>query len=415
MRIFKFGGSSVKDALGVENTLKVLLHEGVQNTLVVVSAMGKMTNAFENLVNAYAKSEGSISNSIQYIVNYHENIAKELFEENNVIFKDIDSVFNELGVFLETNKNSNYNFIYDQIVCFGELLSTKIMSAYLTNNGLQNEWLDIRTIIKTDQKYRKANVNWDQTLQNCQLYIDKNQLYITQGFISADSLNQKTTTLGREGSDFTAGILAYCLDAESVTIWKDVVGVLNADPRVFKKTVLLKEISYQEAIEMAFYGASVIHPKTLKPLENKRIPLWVRSFEHLDNEGTKVSKGNTLVPKTPCYIVKTNQILVSISANDFSFMVEENMSDLFNFFHQYNLKVNLIQNSALSFSVCLEDVFGNFDAFYKELQPKFKIKYNSNVTLFTIRHFDENAINSIEQKGTVLLKQLSRETAQMVI
>ena len=193
------------------------------------------------------------------------------------------------------------------------------------------------------------------------------------------------------------------------------MGVLNADPRVFKKTVLLKEISYQEAIEMAFYGASVIHPKTLKPLENKRIPLWVRSFEHLDNTGTKVSKGNTLVPKTPCYIVKTNQILVSISANDFSFMVEENMSDLFNFFHQYNLKVNLIQNSALSFSVCLEDVFGNFDAFYKELQPKFKIKYNSNVTLFTIRHFDENAINSIEQKGTVLLKQLSRETAQMVI
>lgn len=415
MRIFKFGGASVKDALGVQNTLKVLLHEGVQNTLVVVSAMGKMTNAFENLVNAYAKSEGSISNSIQYIVNYHENIAKELFEENNVIFKDIDSVFNELGVFLETNKNSNYNFIYDQIVCFGELLSTKIMSAYLTNNGVQNEWLDIRTIIKTDQKYRKANVNWDQTLQNCQKHIDKNQLYITQGFIGSDTLNNESTTLGREGSDFTAGILAYCLDAESVTIWKDVVGVLNADPRVFKKTVLLKEISYQEAIEMAFYGASVIHPKTLKPLENKRIPLWVRSFEHLDNTGTKVSKGNTLVPKTPCYIVKTNQILVSISANDFSFMVEENMSDLFNFFHQYNLKVNLIQNSALSFSVCLEDVFGNFDAFYKELQPKFKIKYNSNVTLFTIRHFDENAINSIEQKGTVLLKQLSRETAQMVI
>lgn len=415
MRIFKFGGASVKDALGVQNTLKVLLHEGVQNTLVVVSAMGKMTNAFENLVNAYAKSEGSISNSIQYIVNYHENIAKELFEENNVIFKDIDSVFNELGVFLETNKNSNYNFIYDQIVCFGELLSTKIMSAYLTNNGVQNVWLDIRTIIKTDQKYRKANVNWDQTLQNCQKHIDKNQLYITQGFIGSDTLNNESTTLGREGSDFTAGILAYCLDAESVTIWKDVVGVLNADPRVFKKTVLLKEISYQEAIEMAFYGASVIHPKTLKPLENKRIPLWVRSFEHLDNTGTKVSKGNTLVPKTPCYIVKTNQILVSISANDFSFMVEENMSDLFNFFHQYNLKVNLIQNSALSFSVCLEDVFGNFDAFYKELQPKFKIKYNSNVTLFTIRHFDENAINSIEQKGTVLLKQLSRETAQMVI
>lgn len=415
MRIFKFGGASVKDAVGVKNTLNVLLHEGVQNTLVVVSAMGKMTNAFENLVNAYAKSVGSIHDEVQYIINYHKNIAKELFEEKNVIFKEIDSVFNELDDFLEANTNSDYNFIYDQIVCFGELLSTKIISVYLTNNGVQNEWLDIRTIIKTDQKYRKANVNWDQTLQNCQQHIDKNQLYITQGFISADSLNQTTTTLGREGSDFTAGILAYCLDAESVTIWKDVIGVLNADPRVFENTVLLKEISYQEAIEMAFYGASVIHPKTLKPLENKRIPLWVRSFDYLENKGTKVSKGNTLVPKTPCFIVKTNQILVSISANDFSFMVEENMSDLFNFFHQYNLKVNLIQNSALSFSVCLEDVFGNFDAFYKELQPKFRIKYNSNVTLFTIRHFDENALNSIEQKGAVLLKQLSRETAQMVI
>ncbi|GGG92688.1 aspartokinase [Polaribacter pacificus] len=415
MRVFKFGGASVKDALGVQNTLRVLKHEGVQNTLVVVSAMGKMTNAFEKLVATYTIPEKEIDAAYAFILDYHLKIVSELFEKEAAVFSEIEGLFDQLKSFLETNNSTDYNFIYDQVVCYGELLATKIISAFLAKNGIENQWIDIRTIIKTDQDYRNANVNWEATKQNCSSKIDTSQLCITQGFISADETNNTTTTLGREGSDFTAGILAYCLDAESVTIWKDVVGVLNADPRQFIDPILLEEISYQEAIEMAFYGASVIHPKTLKPLENKKIPLWVRSFELLETRGTKVSKGVSILPKTPCYIVKTNQTLVSISANDFSFMVEENISDLFNYFHKYSLKVNLIQNSALSFSVCLEDTFDNFTAFHKELQPKFKIKYNHNVSLYTIRHFDQKSLESIEQKGTVLLKQISRETAQLVI
>ncbi len=259
-----------------------------------------------------------------------------------------------------------------KIVCFGELVATKIVSAFLKESGVKNTWLDSREIIKTDSNFRNAAVNWDETLFNCQK-LNQQELYITQGFIGQD-LKGNTTTLGREGSDFTAGILAYCLDAESVTIWKDVDGILNADPRVFEKTILLKQISYQEAIEMAFYGASVIHPKTIKPLENKRIPLYVRSFKNLKNLGTKVGKDVQLVPETSCFIVKKNQILVSISAKDFSFMVEKNLSYIFDLLDQYKIKVNLIQNSAISFSVCIEDNYSNFTAFYNELQPNFTVK-----------------------------------------
>lgn len=414
MRIFKFGGASVKDANGVRNTLKVLQHEGVKNTLIVVSAMGKMTNAFEDVVDAYFYSTAVLNEKIEIVRNYHIKIASDLFPIQHSIFKEIELLFGQLSGFMIQNTSKDYSFIYDQIVCYGELLSTKIVSAFLIEQKINNEWLDIRTVIKTDNNYRKATVNWEETKQHCEQLFLKDKLYITQGFISA-STDNKTTTLGREGSDYTAGILAYCLDAKSVTIWKDVEGVLNADPRVFKNTVLLQEISYQEAIEMAFYGASVIHPKTLKPLENKKIPLYVRSFENLENAGTKVSHKIDLYPKAPCFIVKKNQILVSISANDFSFMVEENISDIFKLLHDYKLKVNLIQNSAISFSVCIEDNFNTFNAFYKELKPTFKLRYNTGVTLYTVRHFNQKSISDIEKKGLVLLKQISRETVQFVI
>ena len=343
MRIFKFGGASIKNAEGVSNLVKALRHEGTEKTLVVISAMGKMTNAFEGLLDAYYNSTSTVKEKQDEIANFHVEIANKLFEEHHTVFNEIELLMRELNGFMTRNTSRNYSFLYDQIVCYGELLSTKITAAYLQESGIENNWLDIRTIIQTDSNYRNATVDWKTTQTNCLLKIDSAILNITQGFLSADT-SGNTTTLGREGSDFTAGILAYCLNAKSVTIWKDVEGVLNADPRVFEKTTLLTQISYQEAIEMAFYGASVIHPKTLKPLENKRIPLYVRSFEDLKNSGTKVSKGVDLEPKIACFIVKKHQILVSISASDFSFMVEKNISQVFKLFHQYKLKVNLIQN-----------------------------------------------------------------------
>jgi len=413
MRVFKFGGASVKDANGVRNLLKVFDYEGVTDTLMVVSAMGKMTNAFEEVVHSYLSKKENLNFSLKAVKEFHVNIVQELFENENPIFDVLQKLFDSLQLFLVQNTSEDYNYIYDQVVSYGELLSTKIISAFLEKEKISNQWLDIRTVLKTDSNYRNATVDWEETTSNLEK-LNRDKLYITQGFISRDKKGD-TTTLGREGSDYTAGIIAYCLQAESVTIWKDVDGVLNADPRVFEKTVLLENISYQEAIEMAFYGASVIHPKTIKPLENRRIPLYVRSFEDLENTGTKVSKGIDLHPKTNCFIVKKNQILVSISTNDFSFMVEENISDIFKLLHDFKLKVNLIQNSAISFSVCLEDGYQNFSKFYKKLHPNFKVKYNTNITLFTVRHFDDDSIKNIQRKGDVLLQQISRETVQLAI
>ncbi|MCH3881234.1 MULTISPECIES: aspartate kinase [Tenacibaculum] len=413
MRIFKFGGASVKDADSVKNVAHVLQQEGTKNTLVVISAMGKMTNAFENIANSFYHKEVVLKENLDFVIEFHKAIINDLFEEKHQINNEIALLFVELSGFMATNKNSNYNFVYDQIVSFGELLSTKIVSAYLTEINLLNNWIDVRDLIKTDATYRDAKVNWELTEENIQHKIKANTLYITQGFLGGNSNN--TTTLGREGSDYTAGIFAYCLNAESVTIWKDVDGVLNADPRVFKETQLLNQISYTEAIEMAFYGASVIHPKTLQPLEKKEIPLYVRSFINLKNKGTKVSKGVNLMPLTPCFVVKNDQILVSISANDFSFMVENNISYIFKKLHEHRLKVNLIQNSAISFSVCIEDKFSNFDSFYNELKNAFKITFHSEVTLYTIRHFNEKSVKNIEKNGKVLLKQINKETTQVVI
>ncbi len=414
MKIFKFGGASVKDADGVKNLLKVLKHEGLKNTVVVVSAMGKMTNAFEKIVDAYFYKKIAVSDAILHVRNYHLAIITDLsFDENDVIFFDFEQIFAQLSGFLTKNTSKDYNYIYDQTVSFGELLSTKIVSAYLTKDGVKNNWIDVREQIRTNDFYRNAQVDWIETTKRISSNIDASKLTITQGFLGGNKEN--TTTLGREGSDYTAAIFAHCLNAESVTIWKDVIGVLNADPRSFEEAKLLEQISYKEAIEMAFYGASVIHPKTLKPLENKLIPLYVRSFIDLDNLGTSVKKGVDLYPKTPCFILKKKQILVSISALDFSFMVEHNLRDIFNYLHDHKLKVNLIQNSALSFTVCIEDLYGNFDAFYNNIESNYKVSFNRGVTLFTVRHFDEISVSKIEKSHTVLLKQTSRETIQFVV
>lgn len=414
MRIFKFGGASVKDANGVRNLTKVLQQEGSENTLVVISAMGKMTNAFEEVIDAYFYKSDTLRIKLAQVENYHKNMMGDLFESDNEIHTQVDILFEELDWFLSRNTSQRYNYVYDQIICFGELLSTRIVSAYLKTVQIENNWLDVRNYIKTDSNYRDAKVNWVLTQQIITKKIATHQLNVTQGFLAGND-TENTTTLGREGSDYTAGIFAYCLNAESVTIWKDVPGVLNADPRVFEETTLLEQISYEEAIEMAFYGASVIHPKTIQPLQNKEIPLYVKSFSNPIALGTRVSKGVTLVPDIPCFIVKKNQVFVSISANDFSFMVENNLSYIFKKLHDYKLKVNLIQNSAISFSVCVDNKFGNFDAFHTELKNEFKIEFQKEVDLYTIRHFNTATKDTITKLGKTLLSQTNKETIQIVL
>ena len=414
MRIFKFGGASVKDAEGIRNVHSVLQTVGFEDVLLVVSAMGKTTNAFEIVIKNYFDKSPELQSSVQEVKKYHNQILLDLFEDDkNAVFKDVNSLFAELDHFVSQNKSPNYNFVYDQIVSFGELISTTIISHYMGFTGIKTQWIDVRTLIKTDANYRDANVNWDTTQKLISKTVKKKILNVTQGFLGSDE-NNFTTTLGREGSDYTAAIFAYCLNAESVTIWKDVPGVMNADPRYFENAKLLNQISYREAIELAFYGATVIHPKTLQPLQKKEIPLFVKSFINPTLPGTSVSKGADLDPHLPCFILKKNQLLLSLSSIDFSFIMEENISEIFSLLHDYKMKVSLIQNSAISFSVCIDDKFGNFNSLKSILSKKFKISYNENVSLFTIRHFDEKAAQIVEKNKVVLLKQVSRETMQII-
>lgn len=414
MKIFKFGGASVKDAEGVKNVLNVLKTVGYEDVLIVISAMGKMTNALEEVVQNYFEKSNKFNASLQEIKKYHNQILMDLFDdENNAAYAAVNSHLADLEYFLRTNKSPNYSFVYDQVISYGEIISTTIVSHYFNEQGLTNNWIDVRNLIKTDNNYRDGNVDWEQTQKLISKGVKKKNLNITQGFLGSDE-NNFTTTLGREGSDYSAAIFAYCLGAESVSIWKDVPGVLNADPRYFENAILLNQISYREAIELAFYGASVIHPKTLQPLQRKEIPLFVKSFINPLLPGTSVSKGSDLEPHIPCFIIKKNQLLVSLSSLDFSFMMEENMSEIFALFSEHKIKVNLIQNSAISFSVCIEDKYGNFDALKTSLSKKFKISYNENVSLYTVRHFDDEAKNIVENNKTILLKQISRGTLQVV-
>ncbi|QYJ68730.1 aspartate kinase [Flavobacterium litorale] len=414
MRVFKFGGASVKDAESIKNVYNVLQQVGHNDVLLVISAMGKTTNALEVVIKNYIEKSAALQSSIQDVKKYHNQILLDLFDdENHEVFTIVNKLFADLEYFLKHNKSPNYNFVYDQVVSVGEMLSTTIVNQYFNYKGLQSQWLDVREFIKTDTTYRDAIVNWEETQKNIAHNVKRKTLNITQGFLGSDE-NNFTTTLGREGSDYSAAIFAYCLNAESVTIWKDVQGVLNADPRYFDNAVLLNQISYREAIELAFYGATVIHPKTLQPLQRKEIPLYVKSFTNPLLAGTSVSKGADLEPHTSCYIVKKNQLLVSVSSLDFSFIMEENISEIFSLLHQYKMKVHLIQNSAISFSVCIDDKFGNFTALKKILSKKFKVKYNEDVSLYTIRHFTDKSVSTVAQNKEVLLKQVSRETMQIV-
>ncbi|KRO90246.1 MAG: aspartate kinase [Bacteroidetes bacterium] len=415
MKIFKFGGASVKDANGVENLISVLNKTGYDQILVIVSAMGKTTNALELVVKNYFSNKDELQYSLNEVFKFHNEIVLTLFSNNKYeIFDEINEIFNNLRGFLKRNKSPNYSFVYDQIVSQGELLSTKIVSAYLNYKNIKSNWVDSRELIKTDSNYRDANLKWDLTQKNILKKIDNKILNVTQGFIASNE-NNFNTTLGREGSDYSAAIYAYCLNAESVTIWKDVPGVLNADPRVFKKTQLLQEISYTEAIELAFYGASVIHPKTLQPLQKKEIPLYVKSFLDPNSDGTSISRGVKIKPEVPCFIVKRNLNLLKLSSLDFSFIVEDNISEIFQILHENKMKVDLIQNSAISFSVCIYDKYNRLKELLSILKATFKVECTEGVSLFTIRHFKENSANEILKKNQLLLEQRTNEVLQLVV
>ena len=414
MQVFKFGGASVKDAKGVRNVATVLETTGPKQKVVIVSAMGKTTNKLETIISLYFSKSKDFALAISELKNDHYEILDELFEDRSYpVYTKTNYFFDEMSIFFDRNKSPNYDFVYDQVIGFGELISTSIVSYYLKSVGLDNVWHDCRNLIDTDDTYRDAEVNWENTQQKIFNHINKEELSITQGFIGSDS-NNFSTTLGREGSDYTAGIFAYCLNAENVTIWKDVPGVLNGDPNVFENTKLLEQISYEEAIELAFFGASVIHPKTLQPLQQKEIPLFVKSFYNPKNTGTKVGKGKLISPLLPCFIVKKDLVFLSLSTLDFSFFVEENISEVFALFHKYQVKVDLIQNSAISFSVCVDNKFKNVDKLIDIFKANFKVDHQKGVSLFTIRHYDNASIQHIVKDKTVLLKQSYKETIQFV-
>lgn len=420
IRVFKFGGASVKDANGVKNVANILQRFRDESVLIVVSAMGKTTNALEEVVAAHAARNGRAYELLNGIKKYHYDIIDQLFATKHDIYDDINDLFNtQVEWVLEEEPHENYDFMYDQIVAVGELVSTKIVAAYLNQTGLPTQWLDARDVILTDEIYREGWVQWEETIENAQRIVkpmlEKPGFVLTQGFIGATRENF-TTTLGREGSDYTAAIFSFCLDAESMTIWKDVPGVLNADPRLFDNTVKIDRLSYKEAIEMTYYGAKVIHPKTIKPLQNKNIPMYVKSFLNPEAEGTYIGGDvDDLYP--PIITVEINQALLQISTRDFSFVAEHHLSALFQMIADLRLLVNMMQNSAISFSVCVTDlpIDDKVDRFVQMLQKDFKVQIDRGLQLIAVRHPQENVLEHLLKGKMVLMEERVKETLQFVV
>lgn len=417
MQVFKFGGASVKDAEGVKNLVKIVQNYPKNNLLIVVSAMGKTTNKLEELTSAYIKRDEVMHLLFDEVKAFHFEIITELFkDQTNPIYDDVANTFVEIEWLLEEEASDSPDYLYDQIVSIGELVSTKIVAAYLNLVGIFSIWTDARNYIQTDNNYRNANVIWDKTEQEIQKHLPNfltKGIVVTQGFIGSTSENF-TSTLGREGSDYSAAIFCACLNADSLIIWKDVPGVLNADPKWFDKTEKIAELSYHDAIELAYYGATVIHPKTIKPIQNKGIPLYVRSFLEPEVEGTVIANITTPLP-IPSFIFKVNQVLISIFPKDFSFIIEENLSHIFNIFHKNKLKVNTMLNSAISFSVSVDNDEEKIKQLITDLSETFKVKYNVGLELVTIRYYNQETIDRVTVNKDILLEVKSRHTCQIVM
>ncbi len=421
MKVFKFGGASVKDAEAVKNVAEIIKQYKDDAITIVVSAMGKTTNAFENLLKAFYFGEGDTHEILEEIKKFHFDIISELFpDKENPIHHEIHNTFIEVDWQIEDDPVGTYDFEYDQMVPLGELLSTKIVSAYLKELNIPNRWLDVRDVLRTDNTYRKSKVDWEYSnnaIQNIMgKYFKENPrgIIITQGFMAGTSENY-TSTLGREGSDYSAAILAAALKAEEVIIWKDVEGMLNADPKYFNKTVKLNNISYREAAELAYFGASVIHPKTIKPLHKADIPLYIKSFFNPSNRGSLINNNTAADSLIPSYIYKKKQILISIAGRDYEFITEDRLSHIYHIFAAHKVTINLMQNSALSFSVCVDDEHPKIDKLIEELQKDYDVTYNKEVELLTIRHYEEEVIEELTTNKIILVEQRSRNTARFVL
>jgi len=417
MKVFKFGGASIKDANAIRNVAHILQSYRQEKLVIVVSAMGKTTNALEAVVNAHAKFAGNAQELYDAVKEQHYTILRELFEANDEVFSIVNDTFVEGEWVLDEAPNEDYDYMYDQLVCMGELVSTRILAAYLNKAGLPTQWLDARDVVQTDNTYREGWVNWEKTKANAQKIVppmlESGGFVLTQGFIGSTSENF-TTTLGREGSDYSAAIFSHCLDAESMTIWKDVPGVLNADPRLFENVLKLDRLSYKEAIEMTYYGATVIHPKTIKPLQNKSIPMYVKSFLDPSGEGTEISS-DTEDTYPPIVMVEKNQALLHISTLDYSFVAEHHMARLFSKLANQRIFVNSMQNTAISFTICVPNVPERIDKFIKEISDEFKVRKEEHLELITIRHYTQDTIDNLKKGKIVLFEERIRNTTQMVV
>ena len=413
MKVFKFGGASVKDAEGVKNLANILKEYQNDSPLVVISAMGKTTNALEDVARSFYLKQEDAFGQVEKVKEFHFNILRDLFHESHPVFDAVNNLFVEIEWALEDEPRPEYPYEYDQVVSIGELVSTTIVSFYLKEIGVENNWLDARDVIKTDNQYQQANIDWDLTTQLINKHVQKDKLTITQGFIGCTSENF-TTTLGREGSDYSAAIFASVLAAKKLVIWKDVAGVLHADPRYFDNAKKLDSLSFQEAIELAFYGASVIHPKTIQPLKKNNIPLEVRSFLNPDEKGTWIAENEITKPETAFYILKKNQTLLSISVSELDFIVENHLSAIFAIIGNYNAKVNIVQNSAVSCSIAIDIDDLLLDALITELSQDFIVKYNKGLELLTVRHYENDDLSNFIADKEVLLSQKNRSTIQVL-
>lgn len=420
IRVFKFGGASVKDADAVVNVAEIIRRHMDTDLIIVVSAMGKTTNKLEDIFNAFVKKDKSaFDQKTQALKQFHFDIVENLVGNtpNRELQQCIEEYFDEINDFYE-QKNDDVSHLYDQLIPYGEILSTKIIHYYLLNSNINSTWLDARKCIKTDTNHQNANVNWPLTteyiIKDVTPLLKKNQVVISQGFIGSAE-NNSTTTLGREGSDYSAGIFAYAVQANEVIIWKDVPGMLNADPKYFENTVKLEQISFKEAIELSYYGASVIHPKTIKPLQNKNIPLYVKSFIQPESKGTIIQKRTENDDAIPSFIFKKNQVLFSIMPKDFSFLIEENLSDIFLKLSKTKAHINIMQNSALSFSFLMDNKSDIVEKIKSSLENDYIVKYNTNLELVTIRHYDQKTIDFVTRAKEILLEQKTRSTARFVL
>ncbi|MCO5258822.1 MAG: aspartate kinase [Crocinitomicaceae bacterium] len=420
MKVFKFGGASVKDAIAVKNVVEIIRLFPKDKIVVVISAMGKTTNALEVIVDAiWTKNETVFYEKLAEIKAFHTAILDHLFSSGaHTIYTELDRVFAAMEMQFKGEISDNYNREYDQIVSLGEVISTLIVESYFRETGLHSKWMDARSLIRTNTCFRDAEIDWNCTEELIQKNVlpifDQYPIVVTQGFIG-HTPEYLTTTLGREGSDFTAGIFAYCLNAENVTIWKDVPGMLNADPKYFTDTVKLNKISFNEAIELAYYGASVIHPKTLKPLQNKNIPLFVKSFIEPLKAGTEIQQSAEFDTLVPSFIFKLNQTLISFRTRDFSFIVESHLGEIFNKLSALGVKINLMQNSALSFSILVDAQKINMQSILDSFQEQFEVRYNEGLELVTIRHYDQPTIERVTAGKEKLLEQFDRLTARIIL